>query len=235
MPELRILSPKARAAFISAVSRGEIFERIPRTPDDPLIFATLTAAEYLRYCGICYRTTVSASHRHLSARELYRSCSDGRHGGLLDLPPRGVRAFHDWFFGNRYAGSHPFEIWRDAIHFFVEPILFPASEAFWLRLSCRLSGRIDPYLIRMALALHGAGVPFSFQDCQNYATFACGDDWVGVADDSVWDAGEPVWPKGVAMLPACCDSLQVSQLTPYPAALKRVEWIADRTTVTMHS
>ena len=229
MPELRILTPEVRAEFSTAVGTGRIFDRIPIVPYDPLVIRSLTADRYFGFLSICYKAmNVGKSVRRVSIRESYRRCSDGRHGGLLEISPRSARAFCDWYFSTQWLGSHPFEFLRDSLCLFVQTQSYDAeSPEFWLRLRTVTPERTDPTLILIALALAKAGVPFMMPRCADYAAFARGEDWVGVADYAVWEAGSPVWPEDSGMLRTSVNTVVTSDLACYPGALDLVEWFSS--------
>lgn len=229
MPELRILTPQVRADFSTAVGTGRIFDRIPMVPHDPLVMRSLTADRYFGFLSLCYKAmNAGKSVRRVSSRESYRRCSDGRHGGLLEISPRSARAFCDWYFSKKWEGAHPFEFFRDSLCLFVQTQSYDAeSPAFWLRLRTVTPELTDPTLILIALALAKAGVPFMMPKCGDYAAFARGEDWVGVADEAVWEAGSPIWPEDSGMLRTSVNTVVTSDLASHSGALDLVEWFCS--------
>ena len=218
MPELRTLTPEMRTAFADAVARGEITGRIPSDGKDPRLIRGLTAGDYLRIAGLCYR---AIGRKRWSPRTLYRRHADGRHGGLLGLPARGKRAFRSWYWGDERQGAHPFEICRDRISLVVDT----RDDAYWLFLNFRMGiSYVAPDLIRMALALHHAGVPYSLPHADQLAAFARGDDWVGVVEDQVAAAGRILWPARHGILNQECNLMLVSELRPFAGILRSVRW-----------
>jgi len=73
-----------------------------RTERPPLV-KDMTLARYFEVVGIAYDSEFKEL-RALSAREKYTRRADGRHGGMLDLPPRNPKAFGRWFRGRRWIG-----------------------------------------------------------------------------------------------------------------------------------
>ena len=222
MPELKFLTPAAARDFVAAIQSGAIGDRPPDEANvhDPPFITGLTAQRYLELCAICIRAISEEEARdRAKARDVYRRWSDGRHGGLLDLPPRNARAFREWLVGNQYAGSHPFEFVRDRHELIVN---HRGGRQCWLWLLHRR--RVVSFAgILMANALHMAGAPVYVEAAEQHAVYAVGDDYVGVADDHVWNEGSPVWPKDAGILTRA-ESFLVSQLAPFPGLLDQVEW-----------
>ncbi|MBI3291942.1 MAG: hypothetical protein HYZ73_03925 [Elusimicrobia bacterium] len=69
----------------------------------------VTLSHYLNTVAIAY-DAVFKELRPLSPLEKYKKKADGRHGGLLDLPPEDPEAFSKWFYSRQWAGTHPWEI-----------------------------------------------------------------------------------------------------------------------------
>lgn len=226
LTELRVLSPSIRKAFTDRVTCGAIrpVEVALRTFTARIPW--MSAADYLRYCRICYDAAFPA-HRADTPEMSYRAFADGRSGGLFGLRRNSRRAFAEWFSSGRFTGTHPFEIVRDSITLTVHSA---ENGGYWLRLSCRRREEISPHLILMAVGLSRAGVPFGLQNIDEHALFAKGDDWIGVADDAVWERGSPLWPSDSGILNAPQNSFLVSELAVYPAALRQVRWFTSPVT-----
>lgn len=155
-PELRLIDERTRVEFASAISSG----RIHAAAHDPsrIAIRRLTAGAYLHYVRICYEGAFGKAEGQTDI-DLYRAFSDGRHGGLIHLPANDPKAFSRWYETEAFRGTHPFEIVRDANVLFAHRLPAPPRDYF-LRLANRRRERVDPYLIRMAIALNEAGVPF---------------------------------------------------------------------------
>jgi hypothetical protein len=222
LTELKILTPAMRRKFADAVATGAIRSESPRTASDSAVLAEISAAQYLRYCRVCYeaafRKRKAASHI-----ALYRAFSDGRHGGLLNLPLQSSKAFRKWYASEAFSGCHPFEIVRDSILLFVQQTP-DEPPGYWLRLGCRRRDRIDPHVVRMALGLVRADVPFVMENAPDHATFVRGDDWLGVAEDAIWERGAPVRPAESGILNTMQNSVLLSEIAMNPQTLKRVRW-----------
>lgn len=220
LTELKILTPSVRKAFLDRVTCGVIRPVDVASRTFTARIPWMSAADYLRLCRICYDSAFP-DHRASNPEASYRTFADGRHGGLLDLRRSSRRAFAEWFSAGRFTGSHPFEIVRDSITLTVHSA---DNGCYWMRLSCRRRDEISPHVILMAVGLSRAGVPFGLQNIDEHALFANGDDWIGVADDAVWERGSPVWPPDSGILNAPQNSFLVSELAAHPAALRQVRW-----------
>ena len=99
-------------------------------------------------------------------RDQYRALSDGRHGGLLDIPPRDRQAFMCWYAGTERNGHHPFEIVAgDEAHgVMLRPVATDEIMEGWqFELSVQ-AYQFYPLAARASLALDRESVPFVFGD-----------------------------------------------------------------------
>ena len=96
----------------------------------------------------------------------YQALSDGRHGGLLNLPMSDPEAFSRWYASNARWGQHPFEIVAGdrghGILLRVDPV-GAETEGWVYELSVHIS-MFYAMAVHMALALERARVPFSVRD-----------------------------------------------------------------------
>lgn len=101
-----------------------------------------------------------------SPLEQYQMLADGRHGGLLDLPPDDCAAFEAWYKSHERCGEHPFEI-----------LAGDNNHGVMLRVDLQRDGRngweyelsvhsleFSVLAARMAILLDRARVPFEFRD-----------------------------------------------------------------------
>jgi hypothetical protein len=225
MTELKYLTPDVALAFVEAVGSGAISSRQPNqlNDKDPLFIRGLAAKQYLSYCAICIRAFAAHEDRRSNV-EIYRGWADGRHGGLLDLPPSSARAFSAWLIGSEHHGSHPFEFFRDRMCLYVNPRVIGAKgRVVWLRLMNR-KRFVSPDLVVASVALHLAGVPIYVDDAHNHAIFAVGDDYVGIVEDRIWEIGSPQWPVDAGILNTLSDSFLLSDLRQFPTVMRQIEW-----------
>lgn len=135
--------------------------------------ALFSDPEWLKSIGRYSRSRFSASPSvdanllwTRSPLEQYQMLSDGRHGGLLDLPPDDCSEFEAWYHSHDRFGSHPFEIVAGDRNFGV-----------MLRVDWQRDGRngweyelsvhslgLSVLAARMAISLNRARVPFEFRD-----------------------------------------------------------------------
>lgn len=134
--------------------------------DDPnwlgsMSFHTGSKLGLLRYEGI-----TPAGLPTCCPRDQYRALADGRHGGLLDLPPHDLEAFSLWYSSDARAGQHPFEILAgDQAHGIllrVDPV-GDGRQGWDYELSVHVPG-FYAMAARMALALDRARIPFAVRD-----------------------------------------------------------------------
>jgi hypothetical protein len=144
---------------------------------------TMSASNYFNTAGIAY-DAVFKDLRPLTARKKYMARADGRHGGLLDLPPKNAVKFAQWFTSRKWAGTHPFEIVFGHPHGIMLYPRFENSTRRW-RYSFSVSslGWYDT-AVKMALALGAAGVVFDFDNHEDVLAALRGVDQVDVGAGS---------------------------------------------------
>lgn len=224
LTELRFLTPVVRRAFLDRVMAGAI-RPIEVAAESPLAWLPhLCLRDYLRFCCICYSAAYSTDASK-DPKGLYHGFADGRDGGLLSLRPNSRSAFDQWYSSGAYFGSHPWEIVRNSI---VLSVHAGRNGAYWLRLGGRQRDAVCSELLLMAIGLSRAGIPFGMENIANHALFAKGNDWIGVADDSIWERGRPDWPTDSGILNAPQNSFLVSELAPFAEAMRRIVWFEER-------
>lgn len=208
------VTPKERARFVKLAPSLEKAERL----------AGLTLNDYLRFCSICYEAAGYSDLDGLSPREQYLQRADGRHDGLLDLPPDSPEALAKWLRGG-YAGGHPWEIARGGNRTHISLYLVPEGEECYLSLAGSSRGRAAE-TIKMALALSAHGVPFELRDWDHLARMAEGSDWVGVVPTRYLGAGAySFFPEE----PEVRDLIAYSEVEEFPQLAAAVRWRpADR-------
>lgn len=101
-----------------------------------------------------------------NALDQYRALADGRHGGLLDLPPDDCIAFETWYHSQERWGAHPFEILAGDNNFGVMlrvDLLRDGRNGWEYQLSVH-AREFCELAARMAILLDRARVPFEFKD-----------------------------------------------------------------------
>lgn len=120
---------------------------------------------------LAFREREGISPENLPLRcphDQYRALSDGRHGGLLDLPQSDSQAFMCWYSGTERNGQYPFEIVAgdDAHGVVLRALPTDAIMEGWeFELSVH-APQLYPLAARMSLALERETVPFTFRDCE---------------------------------------------------------------------
>jgi hypothetical protein len=150
---------------------------------------TMTAEDYFRYCRIAYIAGKRADEsidEKLSGREMYCRYADGRHEGLLDIPPDSADEFADWIDGThpkRTVGGHPWEIKRGGNTTHIDLIVSRQSpyrkEGFKVVLRAESTGRLAE-TVRMLLAIREAGLPISIADPEAIRKRLLAQDNIGI-------------------------------------------------------
>lgn len=174
------LSRREFLRFLSLMRRPRFRDVLPRVNLNHYLNTVATAyrglflnPEWLESVGRHTRSCFSASGgvdpNVLSTRRplaQYQMLADGRHGGLLDLPPDDCAEFEAWYHSHERWGAHPFEILAGDGNFGV-----------MLRVDWQRDGRdgweyelslhslkFSVVAARMTIALDRARVPFVFRD-----------------------------------------------------------------------
>lgn len=145
----------------------------------PCPIPEMTLARYLSVVATAY-DAVFKELRTLSPPEKYKARADGRHGGLMELPPEDAAAFSGWYHSGSWAGSHPWEIVFGHPHGI---LISPCQDFEGARWSYRLSVSSEGWhatAARMALALVSADVPFEFFNWSKVTSALAGVDEVEV-------------------------------------------------------
>jgi hypothetical protein len=147
----------------------------------------LTANAYFEYCRIAY---VANPRTHegielspsVSGRELYAQLADGRDSGLMAVEPDSAEAFARWY-AERPFGGHPWEIYRGGnathIDLGVRCLEEQPERGLGVYLGAFSSTRLVE-TVRIALALHAAGLSFEWLHRDSYIDRLRGDDHVGI-------------------------------------------------------
>jgi hypothetical protein len=220
-PALRLIDEARRLRFVSAISDGCILSDLEHPPR--MVVPSLTAGTCLRFARICYEAAFGEAADKTDV-EPYRAFSDGRDGGLINLPQHDAEAFSRGYEMKAFQGAHPFEIPRDE-HVLSAHRLPIRARGYFLRLANRRRDRVETHLIGMALALSAAGYPFYMESGRAHAEFARGDDWIAVTNDEIWNFGLPRWPDELGFLKAPQNSVLRFQLILFSDVLHQVEWL----------
>jgi hypothetical protein len=216
----RELSPEEGRACISLLER-----------DLPKISLGMTANTYFEYCRIAYLANPSthengAFDRSLSGRELYSRFADGRDGGLLAIPPDSAEAFREWYQAGRMSGGHPWEIYRGGNSTHIDLGVASESSAKDSEFSVYLCADSSSRLVetcRIALALHGAGLPFQWLNRESYLDRLRGEDNVGIIpSDCPLSYGSRRFPRELRVV----DCIHYDMFLDYNTGKPLASWAA---------
>jgi hypothetical protein len=156
----------------------------------------------------------------------YKDNADGRDGGLLRLSPTSADDFYRWLIGRDWQGQHPFEIVR-GFHSNTGIRLFATPHQRENKVELTLCGAwegVAEKTVRMALALHDAGIPITLSDLEFHKARVHYEDWLVVSSSSGFHGED--WRdiefdnfNGIV-------GAQISywELVERPSALQRVAW-----------
>ena len=142
----------------------------------------MTLARYLSVAAVAY-DAVFKDLRPFPPAGKYRRKADGRHGGLLDLPPHDANAFAEWFTGASWQGTHPWEIVFGHPHGIMISPRHHAERRSWSYVMWAGSPGWYVAAARMAIALGERRIPFEFHNGQAVLSALKGIDEVAVGPD----------------------------------------------------
>lgn len=177
----RLTWPRAAKPPLAAREAKQLTEAINARAGSPPP-EEVTLSMYLETVAVAY-DAVFKDLRALPPVEKYLRRADGRHGGLLDLPPHDAGDFSEWFHVHKWSGTHPWEIVFGHPHgIMISPR--PATEARGWRFSLWVSSEgWYAAAARMAGALALRRIPLEFHDCKKVADALRGVDEVEVGPD----------------------------------------------------
>ncbi|MGH7576982.1 MAG: hypothetical protein ACREM1_17870 [Longimicrobiales bacterium] len=139
----------------------------------------MTLSAYLDTVAVAYDATFEELHP-LPPVEKYKRRADGRHGGLLDLPPHDAEAFTEWFHSRRWSGTHSWEIVFGHPHGI---LIAPRQDANTHQWSYSMAVDSEMWYAdaaRMGIALAAHSMPFEFHDSKKVSDALQGVDDVDV-------------------------------------------------------
>ena len=156
----------------------------------------------------------------------YRDNADGRDGGMLRLAPQSKDDFYRWLTSRDWQGQHPFEIVR-GFHSHTAIRLYATPHQEEGKIELRLCGAwegVAEKTVRMALALHEAGIPVTLSDLEFHKARVLGDDWLLVSSSSGF--AEEDWQDATFDNFSGIVGAQISywELAEHSTALQRVAW-----------
>jgi hypothetical protein len=160
------------------------FERVISRLKDDGVIDTMTLADFLGYCEICYEANEYRQYpSNASPLEKYKTMADGRHDGLLDLPLDDPDAFSDWYRSRSNTG-HPFDICGRGNSISISLQVSRRGSAWQLFLAGFNPVRVVE-TARMAIALYERGVPFGLAMKDEMLQMLTGKDFIGIVPDDI--------------------------------------------------
>lgn len=169
----------------------EMIEKLSRLIDDikknenAQVLTEITANQFLRYCEIGYDANkyFSGEQLNLSPKKKYLAMADMRHAGLLDIDGDSPEAFSQWYH-HEQMGGHPWEICRGGNSTHISLYIHKSQNDWQLTLAGSSIGRVVE-TVRIAVALHDNGIPFSLRDSDAILQMVKGDDYIGIVPKEV--------------------------------------------------
>ncbi len=162
----------------------ELFAQVVGGMDAGAVLEELTLADYLGFCGTCYRANdYPGLEPSMTPRKMYRAMADNRDAGLLEIPPRDAAAFARWY-RERQLGAHPWEICRGGNRTHISLQVVPRENGWQLILAGFSTARAVE-TARMAIALFERGVPFVLGHHEEMLRMLTGEDQVGIVPGDI--------------------------------------------------
>jgi len=142
----------------------------------------MSLALFMKYCQVAYKANLrqfkGAIGKDLSGLEMYKRLADGRHEGLVELPPESADAFKQWYHSGR-GGGHPWEVYRGGNTTHIDLGVTAKADGWSVFLRGSSTSRMAE-TIRIALALVKEGLPVEIHDAEELRTRLLGMDNMGI-------------------------------------------------------
>jgi len=175
-PDL-LLGDRNTQTFVRLTSEG-VFRA-----DEKGRHRSMTLGKFLAYCRTAYLANFKEYRRHLNPSmtglEMYKAMADGRHEGLIDLPPASAEAFEAWHATKYGRGGHPWEICRGGNTTHIDLGVIKRREGWSVFLRGPSTGRMVE-TCRMGLAMHRRKMPVEIPDAEGMVLKLLGIDNVGI-------------------------------------------------------
>ena len=148
-------------------------------------YAEMTRDAYLGTAAIAYEAAFE-DLKELDPYGKYKRRADGRHGGLLELPPDDPQAFSAWFNAGDWHGSHPWEIVFGHPHGIMLAPHQDEKSGRWLYNLWAGSEGSYIMLVKMATALMERGIRFGIYSQDEVFKALRGTDEVKVTPEYSW-------------------------------------------------
>jgi len=142
----------------------------------------MSLALFMKYCKVAYTANLrhfkGAIEKGMSGLEMYQRFADGRHEGLIELPPESTDAFKQWYHSGR-GGGHPWEVYRGGNTTHIDLGVTEKADGWSVFLRGSSTSRMAE-TIRIALALVKEGLPVEIHDAEELRTRLLGMDNMGI-------------------------------------------------------
>jgi hypothetical protein len=142
----------------------------------------MSLALFMKYCKVAYtanfRRFKGAIKKDMSGLEMYKRLADGRHEGLVELPPESAKAFKQWYHSGR-GGGHPWEVYRGGNTTHIDLGVIEKADGWSVFLRGSSTSRMAE-TIRIALALEAEGLPVEIHDAEELRSRLLGMDNMGI-------------------------------------------------------
>ena len=142
----------------------------------------MSLASFMKYCKIAYTANLGhfkgAIKKDMSGLEMYKRLADGRHEGLVELPPESAEAFQQWYHSDR-GGGHPWEVYRGGNTTHIDLGVTEKADGWSVFLRGSSTSRMAE-TIRIALALVKEGLPVEIHDAEELRARLLGMDNMGI-------------------------------------------------------
>jgi len=136
----------------------------------------------MKYCKVAYtanfRHFKGAIEKGMSGLEMYKRLADGRHEGLVELPPESADTFKQWYHSGR-GGGHPWEVYRGGNTTHIDLGVTEKAGGWSVFLRGSSTSRMAE-TIRIALALEDEGLPVEIHDAEELRSRLLGMDNMGI-------------------------------------------------------
>lgn len=137
---------------------------------------------FMKYCKVAYtanfRRFKGSIKEEMPGLEMYKRIADGRHEGLVELPPESADAFKKWYHSDR-GGGHPWEVYRGGNTTHIDLGVIEKADGWSIFLSGSSTSRMAE-TIRIALALVANGLPVEVHDAEELRSRLLGLDNMGI-------------------------------------------------------
>ena len=142
----------------------------------------MSLALFMGYCKVAYTANLrqfkKAIENNMSGLAMYQRLADGRHEGLVELPPDSAGAFKNWYHSGR-GGGHPWEVYRGGNTTHIDLGVTEKADGWSVFLRGPSTSRMAE-TIRIALALEEAGLPVEIHDAEELTNRLLGMDNMGI-------------------------------------------------------